>query len=266
MEEDDFYKRLDKEIINLVKEKIDRHTCQILSKGGQYGHQPHATGVLVNIGQQHFLFTASHALDKSEHEPLFINSDTGMIEISGDVKQTNLETHDNLDVGYVILDPRLAKKLAIKYTFLPQDLIRRKYADESSYYLSAGYPEVNIKAEPENNIIRTGLSFTAHPLAKDHVYDFYKLDKRLNIALEYSGVGTDMLTGLKKKNNLTPHGISGGGLWHIAIQENEKKEILLDYRLAGVMTKYIKSKYFVLVANNVDIILAALQTFHGIRI
>lgn len=262
---DDFNRRLEKEILDLTSKTIHLHTIQILTKGGQFGYEPLGSGVLVKIQQFYFIFSASHVLGDYEKETLYVNTNKGMKPIVGAIELTNIDKEGRVDVAYAFLDPTFGKELEEKYVFLPADLIRKKYDDSASVYVSMGYPVVNIKADPDTKTIRTGSSFTIHPLAKDHVYEYYKYYKNLHYVLEYSGKGTDLWTNEKKKTNKAPHGISGGGLWHISFYEDENSNITLDYRLIGIMF-YRHTKYFVHVANNVDLILDGIKGKIGITV
>ncbi len=246
--------KYDQAIVELAHKHIHNHTCQILSKGGAFGYEPYGSGVLVKIDQLYFIFSASHVLEKMEQEDLYINTPEGIKPIQGAVELTDLTKHDNIDVAYVLLDPKFGDLLEKKYKFLPKDLLRKKYDDSGSVYLTMGYPVVNIKDDPATKTIRTGSSFVIHPLAKDKVYEYYKYSRELHYVLQYAGKGTDLKTNQKKKINKAPHGMSGGGLWHITFFEDENSSLILEYNLIGIVFEK-QQKHFVHVANHIEILL-----------
>lgn len=241
---------------NLSKERIFKHTCQLLVKEGLYKFSPWGSGVLVYINNDYCIFTAAHVTEKvDELNLLYILTFKGIIPIVGELRETDL-THDkNIDVAFIRLEKGLAETLKQSYEFLPQNKIELNHkAEDTTQYLTLGFPEKNIKIDKECHIIKTGSTTLLHKLMKDKVYEKYKLDKSLHLIVDYAGKGYDMVTGVKKTIIRKPHGMSGCGLWYISINSTGD-DYSLDYSLIAIMTEYREKPFDSLIGVKVDVII-----------
>ena len=241
---------------NLSKERIFKHTCQLLIKGGQYKFSPWGSGVLVQINKDYYIFTVAHVTEKiDETNLLYILTTKGITPIEGEFRETDLSHDENIDVAFIRLEKELTEILKQSYEFLPSAKIELNHKTEyTTQYLTLGFPEKNIKFDKETHTIKTGSSTFLHKLMKDKVYEKYKLDKSLHFIVDYAGKGFDMVSDIKKPIIRRPHGMSGCGLWYISINQNGNS-YTLDYSLIAIMTEYREKPFDSLIGVKVDVII-----------
>jgi hypothetical protein len=253
----------DQLVHEVTTKNLFRHTVQLLEKGGKYGYTPLGSGVLVEINHKYILFTASHVSAVAEEKNLFINCQKGFVIILGDSRETDLEKDKHTDLAYIILDEKVGKILAESYSFLTLSKIRSNHhLRRILQYVVAGYPVKNLRTEEKT--VYAGMSYYLLQGSKDEAYAFHKKGKGKNLLLDFAGKGTDLNSQEKKKIDPEPYGLSGCGLWQM-IPEFVNGQWQMDYRLIGIMTEFRKSKYHVLVGNNIQFIIQALQQFENFK-
>jgi hypothetical protein len=253
----------DKNVHEIATKKLFYHTVQLLEKGGAYGYKPFGSGVLVEINSKYLVFTASHVTAVTSEINLYINTPKGFLIVRGGSRETDLEKDKHTDVAYIILDEEVGKLLAESYTFLPISKIRGDHSLlRILQYVVAGYPVKNIKTEGKT--VYAGMSFYLLQGSKDEAYAFHKKEKEKNYLLDFAGKGINLNNQGKEKVDPEPYGLSGCGLWQILPSFIHGKWEF-DYKLIGIMTEFKKSKYHVLVGNNVGFIMQALQSFEGFQ-
>lgn len=245
--------------------QIHNHTIQLLVKGGQYGHKPHGSGVLLEVGNKRLIITAAHVTEKADSNPLFVTSKRGIIPVVGNLRETDLCKDDKADLAYIILDDKIGEILADSYQFITVNKILSHSAVRSNQYMVVGYPEVNIRADYEKHIIHAGSSIFLLTPSKDEVYDYYGFDKDKNFVLDFAGKGIDLETDTKSGKIDDPYGISGCGLWLLS-EDPGAEPLALQYQLIGIMTEFRKGKYHSLIGNKIDFVISALVTLDGFKI
>jgi len=217
-------------------EKIIHHTIQLLQKSSvEYGYSPFATGVLVQIRSNYFLFTAAHVFRDSydRGNELFVVTDLGIIPIQGISRDTDLKKDNDTDLGYFRLDEPFAKLLAKSYLFLPASKMGDLVPDiPALQYLIVGYPAENIKIQ-EKTIITGAQIYLTTPVEQT-IYDNANLDATKHYMFEYGQKTTDLLTGAVVPKLPKPNGISGCGVWFVSMSQ-KKDKIEYDYTLVGIM-------------------------------
>ncbi len=123
------------------------------------------------------------------------------------------------------------------------------------HYLVFGYPGVNTKIKDKTLLSLS--EFYLLKASKEKVYSHYALENNKHIVLDHTGVGTEVSSGKSENMNTEPYGISGCGLWLIGRTDSEKLEY--DYRLIGIMTELRKSKYLILIANRIELLIDILN-------
>ena len=262
MKEYKYTEETDKNVSDLITNRILRHTIQFFIKG-EKRLEPYGSGVFARIHDNYFILTASHVADFFEKNPdkdlqirvgkeLFIN-------VLGDIKYTDIEKSKGLDLAYIKIDKQMIKPLSKPYIPLEIDKIRSHnklfYAMQ---YCVLGFPEKNITKEDEP--FDTGSSFYLTSASKDNRYQRYKYNKKDYIIVDMQGKGTDIKTNKKTKIDTHFYGISGCGLWLLLFYTNPNNgKTEIDYRLVGIMTEFKNSKYFCLVANKIYLLIEALK-------
>lgn len=252
---------IEKSILQIAKEKLFRHSCQLFRKGGKYNYYPWGSSVLIEFRSHFYLITASHVTEFiDEQDNLFLITSNGMLPISGELNETDLEHDKNIDLAYVKLDNELAQILNKTYDYLPKNMVELNHNQiDTKQYLTLGFPEKNIRIDKENKIIRTGSSSFLHKLMKEKVYKRYSFDKNMNFIVEYAGKGYDLATNVKKQIIRRPHGMSGCGLWFLYVSKINGL-ISIDYALIGIMTEYIEKPYDVLIGTKIDFIIEKIMS------
>lgn len=256
----------DEIVIDLIDNSISRHTLQFFVKG-QKRLEPYGSGVLATIHGDLLIFTASHVteyLAKNSEEALLIRvSEKDYINVVGEIKYTDIDKSEGVDLAYIKVDAQMIQPLSIPYVPLTIDKIRSHHnLFYARNYCVYGFPETNITGEDEP--LDTGASFYLTSASKDNRYKKYQYDKRDYIIVDIEGKGIDIKTNEKSKINSHFYGMSGGGLWLLLFSRNPttgKEEV--DYRLVGIMTEFKKGKYFCLIANKIFHIIDALRVIEG---
>ncbi len=245
-----------------IGEKIYHHTVQLLQKSvGPYDYSPCATGVLVKINNQYFIFTASHVIrdiyDKGNK--LFVSTTNGVVMIKGHNDSTDLEKDNDTDLAYIVLERDLAELLGKSQVFLSQEKLGDLIFDvPSTQYLIVGYPAANIK--DENNIVHTGAQMYLTSPASKQIYDNRGLDEGRHYVFEYGQNMTDLITGERVDSGPNPRGISGCGIWFISISKIDET-IIYDYSLVGIIKGGMT--YF-LMGTKIGVLIRDMQKLEGI--
>lgn len=258
---------IDKLIKDLIIPELLQYTIQFFYKTDK-GLRPFGTGVLALIHGTHFILTASHVADylQENANELFIQVDKNKyINVIGDIKYTDINKSQGIDLSYVKIGKDMVEPLSKPYEFLPIDKFSKhnRMLDASNYCV-LGFPENNIKFN--NGISETGANFYLTSASNEKPYEFYKYNKSDFFLVEMKGKGIDIDSGGKGKINTHFYGISGCGLWYLDFNMNPiSTEYLIDYRLIGIMTEFKKGKYFCLVANKIHLFIEAFRTIEGFK-
>ena len=252
------------ELSKLITTKIGPFTCQFLKHDPLKGLIPFASGVMAELGDSHFILTASHVVeDWSDANKLFVEIENGHISVVGKASGTETATGKKLDVAYIKLKDEIVPILREYYNFLTaeQFLHHNKIFDEANY-CAYGFPVVNFKMKSE--IAKSvGSAYFMRP-ATDKVFDFYRLDPLSHYVLEFQGKPVNIKTGQTEKIKTEHYGLSGGGLWYTKINFIHNR-IVSKAQLIGIMTEFRKGKHECLIANKIEIIMALIEKNEGIR-
>jgi hypothetical protein len=181
------------------------------------------------------------------------------INVLGEIKYTDIENGDGIDLAYIKIDPQMIKPLCIPYHFLPISNIR-KHVNllDAMNYCVIGFPENNINYIKGH--LDTGASAYFTLPSDQKRYDYYKLNKEVWIVVEMKGKGNDIKTGKTTKINKHFYGLSGCGLWLLLLNKDpDNNEYSYDFRLIGIMTEFRKDKYFCLIGIRIHLFIEALK-------
>lgn len=256
---------IDAVLNKLMREEIGPHTCQLFERGSDGQMKPYASGVLALLGGTHYLLTASHVTeDWSNDHQLFTRTRMGYVSIVGELRETDIEKSNGLDLAYIKLDAGVVPAIEAGHKFLPISKFRKhsKLLD-STQYCVIGFPTISKKIV--DGKLKTGASgYFLHP-SSDKVYEHYGFNPATHFALEMKGKGTDLITGEVEKFKTEHYGLSGCGLW-LVLLNSDGTSYTADFRLVGIMTEFKKGKYHCLIGNRIDVILDALQTYEGLNL
>lgn len=267
MEEPD---ELDKYIDHLINQELGRllehdigpYTCQFLKLESREDLRPFASGVMAELGGSHYILTASHVIeDWSNENKLFIEIENEVhISVVGKACGTEMEKDKKLDVAYIKLKDEIVPILRRWYRFLPIErfLHHHKVFDEANY-CAYGFPVANPKNDKGKTI---GAGYFVVP-NQDKVFDHYGFDALSHYVLEMHGKPINIKTGQPEKLKVEHYGLSGGGLWYTQIECDDDCNITSEAHLIGIMIEFRKGKYYSLIANRIENLLAMLYQNEG---
>jgi hypothetical protein len=266
--EDELDKHIDHlinaELSKLLKESIGPYTCQFLRHDTKKGLLPFASGVLAELGGSHYILTASHVIeDWAEPNKLFIEFREAHISVVGKGSGTEMGKEEGLDVAYIKLKDTIVPILKQWYQFLPIEnfLHHDKILDEQNY-CAYGFPAANPKNE-KGKTIGTGYFVTPN---QDKVFEYYGFDPLSHYVVEMNGKGINIKTGLPEKLKVEHYGLSGGGLWYTDIDLDRDGKLISQAYLIGIMIEFRKGKYYSLIANRIEPLLAMLHHNEGLDV
>lgn len=257
----------DKLTIDAIENYLLRHTVQLFIKT-EDGMSPFGSGVLAVIHDNYFILTASHVADHLEKEgnELFLRAnETTFANVVGEIKYTDIDKSNGIDLAYIKLDPQLATPMKKNYKFITIDkLAKHNLVLDATNYCVLGFPQENLKVD--NGTIKTGASYFLTSAMNDKPYSHYKLSKADAIVVLMNGKAFDMKTKKMMKHDSDFHGLSGCGLWLlIYIFDPITKTNSVDYRLIGIMTDFKKGKFFCLIGYKIHLLLEALTKIEGYK-
>ncbi len=252
------------ELTKLVAEKIARYTCHFLKQDASKRLVPFASGVLAELGGNYYILTASHVIeDWSDSNKLFVEIHGGHVSVVGKAYGTE-ETEDKLDITYIKLKPAIVPLLKAWYQFLTLDkfLEHNKSLLEANY-CAYGYP-VAYQKRKDDQLKPLGVAHWGKP-SQDKVFFHYGFNPMAHYVIDIQGKATNTKTGVHEKIHLEHYGLSGGGLWYTKV-DYKRDKFISDARLIGIMIEFRKGKYNSLIANRIEVILAAIQLHEGLKI
>jgi hypothetical protein len=252
------------ELNKLVIGKIAPYTCQFLKQDTEKGLLPFASGVLAELGGNYYILTASHVIeDWSDSNKLFVEIRGGHVSVVGKAFGTE-ENEDKLDITYIKLKPTIVPLLQDRYQFLTIDrfLEHSKSLIEADY-CAYGYP-VAYQKRQNDHLKPLGMAHWCKS-SKDKVFLHYGFNPLTHYVIDIQGKGTNIKTGVYEKIKSEHYGLSGGGLWYTQL-DYKRDKFISDARLIGIMIEFRKGKYHCLIANRIEIILAAIQLHEGVKV
>ena len=252
------------ELNKLVAERIAPYTCQFLKMDTGKGLIPFASGVLAELSSNYYILTASHVIeDWSDTNKLFVEIRGGHVSVVGKAYGTE-ETEDKLDITYIKLKPAIVPYLKDWYKFLTLD----KFFEHNKSllepdYCAYGYP-VAYQRRENDQLKPLGVAHWGKP-SQDKVFFHYRFNPLAHYLIDIQGKGMNTKTGIYEKINLEHYGLSGGGLWYTRV-DYKREKFISDARLIGIMIEFRKGKYNCLIANRIEVILAAIQLHESVKL
>ncbi len=253
------------ELGRLLEHDINPYTCQFLRLKSDKNLEPFASGVLAELGSSCYILTASHVIeDWSNDNKLFIEIEgDAHISVAGKACGTEMEREEKLDIAYIKLKDAIVPILRRWYKFLPLErfLYHRKLLHEPNY-CAYGFPVANPKNEKGKT---AGAGYFVVP-NQDKVFEHYGFNPLSHYVLEMQGKPINIKTGQAEKLRVEHYGLSGGGLWYTKIECDDDCNITSEAYLIGIMMEFRKGKYYSLIANRIETVLAALHHNEGLDV
>lgn len=196
------------------------------------------TGVLIAVGQKHFLVTAAHVLDLTGKSTYYIPTEiTGdLVVLEGEsVHSVPERTVDLVDIAVVLLSPALVGKLGREIYLSPSDVDLDDVGDPTRVYIAMGYPwRKNVAINRATRRLRASLSAYAANVLPPQILETAGLDQKSHLLVKYrkrhsrTQIGMDVTAP-------DPHGMSGGPLWRFdpygpSLQTIQLVGILIEWR------------------------------------
>ena len=252
-------------------EKILKSTIQFFEDGEKLKVKGVGSGVLFEINNNYFIFTAAHVYTDNR-ERTYVYSNNEPISLEGMLYTTHLPKSgfrgdDKTDIAIINIFPATVEKLKIDYEFITISNIELgHYIDINTNYILAGYPNNKtkelwgmsskaLKTEPFVANLDTFVRFN---------YEKYNFKVETHIAIEYSG---EVISHKNKNPHLESplHGISGSGLWHVNYTPDEN---LIQAKLIGIIIEQIAKdpNNKAIIATRIDIIIKYISMLFNLNL
>lgn len=227
------------------------------------------SGVLFEINNEHFIFTAAHVYTENRKE-IYVVSNNEAISLAGTLYSTPLPTtgtrkDDKIDIAILHILKSSAEKIKTDYTFLNiSDLSLGHLIDIDTNYILAGYPitrtrEVwglkgQLKSEPFVANLDSFVRFN---------YELFNFKIDSHIAITYNN---NLISDKHKIPHRGPklEGISGSGVWHFLPSANME---IVNAKLVGIVIEQIKeTENKAIVATRIDLILEFLNNQFDLKV
>jgi hypothetical protein len=211
----DFFKRVEGEIVStIVSATVPFYAVQ------NDAIVRDRSGVLLRVGDDHFILTASHDLKAIVDNNIYLyvgwcEEDLAPVPIPDAVFHTSDE--ESLDVAIIKLSTDSAKKILSSSKPISLRSVARECSDEKAFYLVSGYPKEWLSVLPDR-IESPPLNYFCRIYEGDALpLDRFKYDPKLHLLLEFNRHGKKVTstddTPIPPKSGI--RGISGCGVWRI---------------------------------------------------
>jgi len=211
----DFFERVEREIVpTIVSATVPFYAVQ------NDAIVRDRSGVLLQVGDEHFILTASHDLKAIVDNNIYLyvgwcEDQLVPVPIPDAVFHTS-EEHSR-DVAVVKLSPDSSKKILSSAKPISLRSVGRECTDEPAFYLVSGYPREWLRVFPDR-IESAPLNYLCRIYEGDALpLEKFEYDSKLHLLLELSRDGKKITsaddTPIPSKSGIK--GISGCGVWRI---------------------------------------------------
>jgi len=250
--------------IQLLKdcaERVMQSTIQFFFFDSKSKYPAAGNGVLCEINDRYFVFTAAHVFT-DHHQEIYVISNQKAISLGGIFYTTPLpnsgdRADDKIDLAIIAIDNSAVTLLKAEYIFISLvDLELGHFVDVETNYLIAGHPITRTKKVWNNRALKSQ-AFVANLDALIRFnYEKFKFKFESHIAMDYAG---EIISLKNHYSHLAPKlvGISGSGLWYL---RKDTKEGIFESRLIGIVIEQIKENgNKAVIATRIDIIVLFLN-------
>lgn len=229
-----------------VAKVVYHSTIQFLTLNDQNIPEAHGSGVLVNIDEHFFVFTAAHVIEKYQ-DKLYVGIDQNDALLLGGEYLINNHYNrpkDTIDTGIIKLDVATIGKLKPLYAFITKEELGIDHMWQTQpQYLALGYPVTKTKYNPFKNSVKTEpFVFITMPAAAKE-YDKNNCDPEHQVLVHYDKNAVVSTTTKLKNKGPHSHGMSGCGFWNTTtngyIKQNGEK------KLVAILTDWPDKHYWI---------------------
>ena len=255
--------------IRTIADSIIESTIQFFYNNSKNQIILTGSGVLFEVDNRYFVFTAAHVFPENRNDTFFIIPYEA-IYLGGRLYNVSLpksgnRNDDKIDLAVIELQPEIVTKLKTEYKFHSfKDILLGHTIDEYHRYLSVGYPSTKTKKEWNKPIIKTEpFVFNSKPVT-NFEYETFGFNFNHHIAIEFNGRVTSEKS-LHTSAAPRLDGISGSGMWYLPnFPEIDKVQ---TKKLIGITIEQInKPKNQALVVTRIDLVTEFLRQHLSIKI
>jgi len=235
----------------VLYKEILKSTVQFLLVNSENNVQPFASGVLIKILQDYYIWTASHIIDeKIEKIAIPINKNKVIYPGGKWIFSTTQSNPDKYDIAILKLSPQSVEDIKTKYSFVEQNCIgiNHKVINLPLYSIN-GFPTSLSRPKYKTGDIEP--SFFSHSctcVTASDEYNPFNLLPHINILIQYPKQIFRVDKGkMENKNYL--HGMSGCGLWFYEFGFNQ----FLKPKLVGIFYEWSIKNRNKLIATRTDV-------------
>lgn len=244
-----------------VAKVVYSSTIQFFTLNDQNIPRAHGSGVLVNIDEHYFVFTAAHVIEDHQGK-LHVGIDQNdALLLGGDyiINHHYDRQRDTIDTGIIKLDTVTVDKLTPSYAFITKEELGIDHEWKNlPQYVALGYPATKTKYNPFKNSVKTvPFIFITMPAAFKE-YAKNKCDPEHQVLVHYDQNAVVSTTTKLKNKGPDSYGMSGCGFWNTTtngfIKQNGEKKlvaILTDWpnkhfwmgTRIDIFTEIVRKKY-----------------------
>ena len=260
--------RIKFESIRTVADPILNATIQFFYDNSKGEEKLTGSGVLFEIDNRHFVFTAAHVIAENIEDVYFIVPfqaiNCGGILYNVSLPVSGNREEDKYDLGIIELDPLIATTLKQHYQFLQlNDILIGHTVDEFTRYLAVGYPATRTQKRWGSNEMKSEpFVFNSKPVL-NFEYDKFGFNFESHLAIEFKGKVISE-NSYQPQSSAQLKGISGSGMWYLPnfpeIDEVQTKKLI------GITIEQInKPNNQAIVVTRIDLITEFLRQHLGIK-
>lgn len=245
-----------------------RVTCHYLTlKDGI--PEPHGSGVFVKIGDEKFLLTAAHVIDKFENDIYVGIKSNTVLKLGGELtanRAPGSRDDDKMDIAIMKLSQETVEQIQDTYDFLDYNELGINHEFRPlPMYQSVGFPASMSKYNRYKNALKSKpFLYTTMP-AKLEIYEELGCEQYLNIIVHYDKNKVRDYKTNKLQTGPDAYGISGSGLWHTPSQLKGTGE-RIDKLLVGIMTEWPISNRKFWIGTRIDVFTEIIRQKYGLGI
>ena len=221
-----------------------------------------ASGVLIEIGNKIFLFSASHALEQMNEVLMPVGTEiVSIVGGCGGIYSDSKE-HANLDFLFIDIAEKLHEKIKNNSVVLNYSNIGFEYdLPTNAPCVFVGYPFRKSKKDRENNSFSSEiLEYVGTYMSNEETYHKLGYKKNENIIMRYNFKQTTNRLGENVRPTVLPEGISGGGIFINSIRKKNEDSVR-NVKLIGISHSF-DSKKKVMIGTRIETCLAIIQSFN----
>lgn len=214
------YQNIKFQVIRSVADSIIDSTIHFFYDNSEGEEKLTGSGVLFEIENRHFVFTAAHVIAENAEDTYFIVPYKA-IHLGGKLYNVSLPSSgnrndDKIDLAVIELEPTVVTMLKKEYKFQTQDNILLGHTmDKFTRYLAIGYPSTKTKKKWNSTEIKfEPFVFNSKPVV-NFEYVRFGFSFEHHLAIEFLGEVISEKSALQLHSAPNLKGVSGSGMWYL---------------------------------------------------